>query len=117
MLQAHIFSPEGIALKASSYPGAEKYGPYLAATTGKAKATTITSVLVPRPHSQLITNGGFESGMAGWQPRSVEMENHVRDTDVRHGGNASARIDKGGYYYSRRFAAGGRQDLRWWARS
>jgi hypothetical protein len=120
LLQTHVFSPAGIKLAAASYPGAENRGPYLAATTGKAQSTVLTTVLVPRRHGKLIANPGFEDGMAGWQPRTMPgfTENHVLDTEIKHGGNASARIDNGGYYYSRHFsvAAGTRITARWWAK-
>ncbi len=120
LLQTHVFSPAGISLHAASYPGAEKRGPYLAATTGKAATTTITTVLVPRRHGKLIANPGFEQGKAGWQPRNKPgfVENHVIDTQVKHSGNASARIDNGGYYYSRQFSLppGTKITARWWAK-
>jgi len=120
LLEAHVFSPAGVRLSTASYPGAESRGPYLAATTGKAKATTITSVLVPRRHGRLIANPGFERGKAGWRPRNLPgfIENHAIDTEVRHSGRASARIDNGGYYYSARFSLppGTTIRARWWAK-
>jgi hypothetical protein len=119
-LQAHVFSPAGIRYTTASYPGAEQYGPYLAATTGRTAATSITTVLVPRRQALRLANGGFEKGMAGWRPRSVPgfAENHVIDTEVKHGGNASGRIDRGGYYYSHLFTVppGTRITARWWAK-
>ena len=120
LLQTDVFSPAGISLRAAQYPSAENRGPYLAATTGKAKAATITSVLVPRRHGKLICNPGFERGMAGWHPRAMPgfTENHVIDTQVKHSGQKSARIDNGGYYYSSCFALppGTKITARWWAK-
>ena len=120
-LQTHVFSPAGITLSAATYPGAENRGPYLAATTGKAKAATITTVLVPRKHSELLMNAGFEKGTAGWSPRTVPgfIEHHVIDRDVKHGGAASGRIDEGGYYYSAHFPlpAGTKMTVRYWAKA
>ena len=105
----------------STYPGAESYGPYLAATTGKTSSTTITSVLVPLPNQgQLILNPGFEKGMTGWLPQksSGHLKNHVIDTKEKHSGKASARIDDNGYYYSPEFSLppGTRITARWWAK-
>jgi len=120
LLQTCISSPARITLTTASYPGAESRGPYLAATTGPVAATTITSVLVPRRDSALIGNPGFEAGTQGWQIRDMPgfTENHVIDTEVKHGGQASARIDGGGYYYSRHFVVspGVRLTARWWAK-
>jgi hypothetical protein len=120
LLQTHVFSPSGIDMTAASYPGAESRGPYLAATTGRARETTITTVLVPRRHGKLIANPGFEKAKAGWKPRNMPgfVENHVIDTEVKHGGDASARIDNGGYYYSRNFSlpADAKITARWWAK-
>jgi hypothetical protein len=119
-LQAGIYSPAGIELRTASYPGAESRGPYLAATTGRAAATTITSVLVPRHRAELIVNGGFEQGLVGWTPRNApeDIAHHVVDTEVRHGGAASGRIDGSGYYYTRHFSLppGARVTVRFWAR-
>ncbi len=120
VLQIHPFSPDGITLTTASFPEAESRGPYLAATTGETEATTILTVLVPRPHLELVINPGFEEGMVGWTPRSAQGQrpNHVIDTEVAHSGNASARIDDNGYYYSRPFAlpAGTTVTVRWWGR-
>ena len=120
VLQTHVYSPAGIRFSTAVYPGAESKGPYLAATTGQAKATTITSVLVPRRSRHLVVNPGFEKGTLGWKPRNMPgfVENHVIDSDVKHRGTASARIDTGGYYYSSRFSlpAGTTIRARWWAR-
>lgn len=50
----------------------------------------------------LVPNGGFEDGMEPWRPRTAQNSgpNHRIDTETKHGGQASARIDKQGYYYS-----------------
>ena len=120
-LQTYVFSPAGIRMATADYPGAEKRGPYLAATTAKVKQTTITCVLVPRRHRLRIANGGFEKGMEGWMPRGLTdwLKNHVIDTEVRHSGKASARLDgPGGYYYGRKFSLepGTKINARWWAK-
>lgn len=119
-LQIHPFSPAGITLKTATFPEAEGYGSYLAATTGPTDATTILTVLVPRLHSGLIINPDFEDGMVGWQPRTAEGQrpNHVIDTEVAYSGRASARIDNNGYYYSRPFSLppGTRFTVRWWGK-
>lgn len=121
LLEIHPFSPAGVSLSAATYPGAERRGPYLAATTGRARRASVTTVVVPRRHARLIANPGFEGGLAGWQIRNAEGQgpNHVLDTAVRHGGRASARIDNAGYYYSSRFSlpAGTRLTARFWGRS
>ncbi|MFO7945805.1 MAG: heparinase II/III family protein [Armatimonadota bacterium] len=120
LLQIHPFSPDGITLKSGVYEGAESKGPYLAATTGRTEAATITTVLVPRESSQLLTNTGFENGMGGWTPRTAEGQrpNHVIDTEIKHSGRASGRIDNNGYYYTNRFSLppGTEVTFRWWAK-
>jgi hypothetical protein len=120
LLETHVFSPAGITLTSALYPGATQRGAYLAATTARRKATTITSVLVARRQRQLIHNPGFERGMEGWQPRTApgSIENHVIDHAVKHGGDASARIDQQGYYYTQHFQVpvGTRLVARWWAK-
>ena len=120
LLQVHPFSPNGITLATARYSEAESRGPYLAATTGRTSATTITTALVPRPHAETIINGGFEDGMVGWTPRSAEGQrpNHVIDTQVAHSGGASGRIDGNGYYYTRPFhlPPGTTFTVRWWGK-
>ena len=76
----------------------------------------MTSVLVPRRRAELIDNGGFENGLAGWIPR--DKEHHALDTAVKHGGSASGRIDRSGYFYTSHFSVppGSRVTARWWAR-
>lgn len=120
-LQSFIFSPAGFSFRTGLYPGAERRGPYLAATTGKARQTTVTAVLVPRHQPLRLTNGGFERGLASWRPRAMPgwLKNHVVDREVLHSGTASARIDEpGGYYYSTQFALspGTKITARWWAK-
>jgi hypothetical protein len=121
MMQIHPFSPDGISMSVATYPEAERYGAYLAATTARTRATTILTALIPRPHSELIINGGFEDGMLGWTPRTAEgqLPNHVIDTEVAHSGNASGRIDANGYYYTRPFylPPGTRITVRWWGKA
>jgi len=120
-LQVFLCSPQGLQFSTGLYAGAEVYGPYLAATTRRVSNARFIAALVPRRHSQLVVNPGFESGMIGWKPRNLPgwKENHHIDTEVKHGGKGSARIDgPGGYYYSRRFAArpGTKLVARWWAK-
>ncbi len=120
LLQIHPFSPQGLSLTSAYYPEAETRGPYLAATTPGATEATILTVLVPRPHLELIVNPGFETGMVGWTPRSAQGQrpNHVIDAEVAHSGGASARIDDNGYYYSRPFSLppGTQYTIRWWGK-
>lgn len=120
LLQVHPFAPGGVSLSSAYYPEAESRGPYLAATTAMADEMTILTVLVPRPHLELIVNPGFESGMAGWTARTAEgqLPNHVIDTEVAHSGEASARIDNNGYYYSRPVSLppGTEYTIRWWGK-
>ncbi len=118
-LQIQSYSPDAIEMTAGIYEGAEKRGPWIAATTGWTDATTITSVLIPRRFGGILTNGGFESGMGGWLPRSQTLDHHSIDTEVKHSGNASARIDEDGYYYTERFKLepGTEVTVRWWAKT
>ncbi|HQK92909.1 MAG TPA: heparinase II/III family protein [Armatimonadota bacterium] len=119
-LEAHVFAPGGVRLAAGAYPGAEEYGPYASATTGRGRQMTITSVLVPRRTPVTIVNGGFEQGFTGWQRRDMPgfTENHVIDHEAPHAGSASGRIDNGGYYYTRHIpvSPGTQVTARWWAR-
>lgn len=120
VLQARTWAPGGVELVARGYSGAESLGPYIAATSTPAREMTFVTALVARRSGELITNGGFERGTAGWQPRDMPgfVGNHVIDDAVFHSGKASARIDNGGYYYSRHFRLppGARVTARWWAR-
>ena len=62
-----------------TYPGGETYGPFLRVETEKTPAATFTTFLCPQPYQNpnLLRNGGFEHGMAGWQPRANEdLPNH-----------------------------------------
>ena len=120
LLQIHPFSPDGLSLSRAQYPGADGMGSYMAATTPSVTETTILSVLVPRPNRALILNPGFEMGMIGWTPRTAQgqLPNHVIDTDVAHSGEASARIDNNGYYYSAplHLPPGSEFTFRWWGK-
>lgn len=94
--QAHI----------GAYPKAEKYGPFLRLETEKTPAVNFTAVLYPRPYqsANFVRNGGFESGLSGWQPRANEdLPNHQVVTDNPAEGKHCARIEQSGYYYSERF--------------
>jgi len=119
-LDAYVFAPGGTRMVARTYPAAERYGPYAAATTGPANQTTFTAVLVPYRLRALLANGGFENGFEGWQRRVMPgiTENHVIDTTVAHSGKASGRIDNEGYYYSQRIPVvpGARVTARWWVK-
>jgi hypothetical protein len=119
-MDSWFFTAGGVSLRAGLSPGNGAYGPWLAATTPSAKTARIITILAPRLNDELIMNPGFESGMSGWRPRNMPgfRENHVIDTDVSHTGQASARIDNGGYYYSRQFPVepGTTITARWWAR-
>jgi len=120
-LEAHLFSPAGITLNTDLFPGAEQRGPYLNAVTGKVQSTVITSVLIARDAPFRLTNPGFEEGMRGWIPRSIEgyLQNHVIDEQEKHSGQRSGRIDgPGGYYYTPRFRVepGTSIHVRFWAK-
>lgn len=119
-LDAWIFSPQQIEMSAGEYKGAEAFGPYVMASTARAKQVTITSVLIPSKWVGLV-NGGFEEGLAGWRPRTMPgfTENHVIDEAVAHSGKRSGRIDApGGYYYSSYFTAPATTTIhvRFWAK-
>lgn len=89
-----------------TYPGAETYGPFLRVETAKTAQTSFLSVLVPQPYSNptFLRNGGFEKGMAGWQPRANEdLPNHRIVTEHPAEGTQGAAIEGSGYYYSDRF--------------
>lgn len=119
-LQVHPFSPRGVKLATGVYPGAENRGPYLAVTTGRTAAAELTTVLIPRRSAELAMNPGFEDGMTGWQPRTAKgmRANHVIDTQQRHGGAASGRIDNNGYYYTQPFSLppGAKITCCWWSK-
>lgn len=120
-LETHVFSPAGITMRSDVFKGAEQRGPYLNCATGKVKSTVITSVLIARDAAFKLTNPGFEEGMIGWTPRTVEgfLQNHVIDEQVAHSGRRSARIDgTGGYYYTPRFRVepSARITVRFWAK-
>ena len=120
-LETHVFSPSGITLGSSAFPGAEQRGPYLNAVTGKADSTVITSVLIARTAAFKLTNAGFEAGMVGWTPRGIPdwSKIHVIDDQVFHSGRKSGRLDSpGGYYYTPRFPVepGTKVAVRFWAK-
>ncbi len=102
-LACWMYSPQGITTAAQLYPGAEKYGQFLRACTYKVREADFMTLMYPRAlyGASLARNGGFEHGMLGWSPRANEdLPNHVIDTEVKHSGEASGRIDRSGYYYS-----------------
>jgi hypothetical protein len=102
-LNCFLASPGGIVTEAMTYPGAERYGSFIAATTNPAAQERIVTLLHPDIHGEggLLANPGFEREMAGWRPRSNEdLPNHVIDEEVAHSGDASGRITRSGYYYS-----------------
>lgn len=120
-MQAHVYSPDGIAITSRTHPKSQPYGSYLAATTGKTKATVITSVLAPRRSGLVLVNPGFEKGMNGWSPRNLPgiLEHHVIDKQEKHSGEASARIDGNGYYYSAKISlpVGTKITAKFWAKT
>ena len=104
-LGAHLASPGGLVAEALTYPGAERYGSFIAATTNPAAQARIVTLLYPDVYAEggLLANPGFERGMTGWKPRANEdLPNHVIDEEVAHSGDASGRITRSGYYYSGR---------------
>lgn len=110
VLRAHVYADTGpIQVHAATLPGAESYGPYMAATTAnRTKRVRLNAVLAPGiVEGRLIGNPGFEGAIAPWRPRSAQgcRPNHTIDTDVKHGGQSSGRIDKNGYFYSSNFKA------------
>lgn len=121
VLDAWFFGPAEPSLRTGSYPSAEEFGPWLAATSPSLAQAELLTVLIPRRETRLVTNPGFEDGLHGWKPRTLPevIANHVVDHEVRHSGTASARIDRSGYYYSPQVAVkpGTRLTARWWAKS
>lgn len=119
-LDAWFFGPGEPVLRTGRYPAAEEFGPWLAATTLKVAEAELLTVLIPRRDTRLVTNSGFEQGMRGWKPRTLPevIANHTIDREVRHSGEASARIETSGYYYSQQVAVkpGTRLTARWWAK-
>ncbi len=88
------------------YPDAETYGPFLRVETAKVTAATFTTLLLPQPYAnpKLLRNGGFEHGMAGWQPRANEdLPNHTIVSTNPAEGRQCAAIAGSGYFYSDRF--------------
>lgn len=104
-LDCFLAGPEGLVTEARTYPGAESYGSFIAATTPRTAEARIVTLLYPDSYDEagLLANPGFERGMTGWRPRANEdLPNHVIDEEVARSGGASGRIDRSGYYYSGR---------------
>ncbi len=104
-LDCFLASPAGLLTEAMTYPNAESYGSYLAATTERTANARIVTLLHPDTYDEggLLANPGFEHGMVGWRPRAnQDLPNHVIDEEVVHSGSASGRVDHSGYYYSGR---------------
>lgn len=104
-LNCHLASPGGLVTESLTYPGAERYGSFIAATTTPAQVARIVTLLHPEVYAEggALANAGFERGMTGWRPRANEdLPNHVIDEEVAHSGDASGRIARSGYYYSGR---------------
>ncbi len=102
-LACWMYGSQGITTASQLYPGAERYGPFLRAYTDQVQEADFVTLMYPRAlyGSSLVRNGGFEHQMLGWSPRANEdLPNHVIDTEVKHGGAASGRIDRSGYYYT-----------------
>ncbi len=89
-----------------TYPGAERYGPFLRVATEPVREASFATVLYPRtnPDPSFLRNGGFEQGMAGWRPRAnQDLPNHAIVEDGAAAGKKCARVEKSGYYYSAKF--------------
>jgi len=100
-----LYGPQGTITEALTYPGAERYGQFIRAYTPQVREAQFVTLMRPRAFytTSLVRNAGFEQGMTGWSPRANEdLPNHVIDTQVKHSGEASGRIDRSGYYYSPR---------------
>lgn len=118
-LDGALYTPGGLAWRTERYPGAEGYGPYIAAiNAAPAAATTFTAALVPREVPPGIANGGFEDGLARWRIRNADGQgpNHSVSTEHAHSGARSGRIAGAGYFYSNDFALppGTRYTIRAW---
>jgi len=101
-LECFLHSPQGIETREAAYPGAERYGRFIRATTPATREARFVTLLYPQVDEEggLLQNAGFERGIVGWRPRANEdLPNHVIDEEVVHSGNASGRIDRSGYYY------------------
>lgn len=104
-LDCFLGSPQGLVTEARTYPGAERYGSFIAGTTNAASQARIVTLLHPDVYAEggLLANPGFERGITGWRPRANEdLPNHVIDEEAAHSGEASGRITRSGYYYSGR---------------
>jgi hypothetical protein len=103
---SRIVSPSKVTTHIETYPGAESYGPYLRVATEPTTKTGFTALLYPRPNAdpKFVQNGGFERGMAGWQPRGGEDQpNHTIVDEQPAEGTKCGRIEKSGYYYTDHF--------------
>jgi hypothetical protein len=106
-LHAHVLSSAPTTAVVRTCPGAESYGQFLRVETSRVPAASFTTLLLPQPcaNRKYLRNGGFERGMAGWQPRANEdMPNHRIVTDLPAEGGQCAAIEASGYYYSDRFS-------------
>lgn len=104
-LETALFTTGGVAWRAGNYPGAEAYGPYLAATAQPAANRRFMSVLIPRRNNDLVGNPGFEDQLAGWIFRNVDNQgpNHSASEEQPYEGRYCGRIAGAGYLYSSRF--------------
>lgn len=101
-----VLCPSSSVPRVETFPGAERYGPYLRVETEPVSSTSFTAVLCPcpNPNPAFLRNGSFESGMAGWRPRAnQDMPNHTIVEDNPAEGSKCARIERSGYYYSTKF--------------
>ena len=106
-LYARVTASTPVTAQVRTYPGAESYGPFLRVETAKAAQASFLTVLVPQPYANpgFLRNGGFEKGMAGWQPRAGEdLPNHRIVSENAAEGTQCAAIAGSGYYYSDRFS-------------
>ncbi|MBI2300709.1 MAG: LptF/LptG family permease [Armatimonadetes bacterium] len=121
VLQAGVWSPGGVTWRSGTYPGAESYGPYAAATTARpATSAAFTAALVPRANPKLLMNPGFERDLAGWAIRSGEDGPHHRvSPEQPHSGTKCGRIEKSGYFYTSHFVLppGTKYTARVWLRT
>ena len=121
LLETALYTPGGVTWSGGIYPGAEPYGPYLAATAQPAATRRFVSVLIPRRNNELVGNPGFEDQLAGWTPRNTDNQgpNHTASTDMPHSGQYCGRIAGAGYLYSSRFVlpAGSKLTARCWYRT
>ncbi len=122
LLSVDLFAPGGVAWRCGNYPGAEAYGPYLAATAADQSRTgRFVAALVPRASPPSVPNGGFEDELLGWQIRAVDDQgpNHSASGERPHSGKWCGRIAGAGYFYSSRFVLdpGARFTVKAWYRT